>query len=252
LIFDTRRHSREHEAEADRYAYRFMKKAGYDAMAIKSCLQLLDVLDDSLLYKRIALTDIFNFPEYPFKKRWIQKESSIFSQMKTDDSPLTKAERDSMKSHPDCENRILLLQDSLKTTAGKKFIISEDMFRELKREFPLEIMQQHYREQNLGRQLYTCLLLMQKEEYRSLAVYTIARILNELYERQKNHTMGLRVGKESRFLPEDYNLLLRMLDRIRLDEIAAVNYNFCNAYREQMKTYSGFDEELRKAQTINK
>jgi hypothetical protein len=251
-IFDSRRHNREKEAEADQYAYRFMKKTGYDCNAIKTCLQLLDVIDDSLMHKPLVLTDAFNFPGYPFKKRWVQKESAIFGQLSKDDSPLTQKEKDSLKTHPDCEKRIMLLEDSIKAGSGKKFIVSETLFRQLQQEFPVEIMEQNYRQENLSRQLYYSLLLIQQQQHVPVAVYDVARMLNVFYNHQKNHTLGAKVSKEDRAAPEDYNLLLRMLDRLRLDEIAALNYHFCLKYRDQMAGYSGFEEEMKKAEQLNK
>jgi len=50
IAFDSRRHSRENEAEADRQAFTFMKRTGYDCGAIKTSLSVLDVIDDSLIY----------------------------------------------------------------------------------------------------------------------------------------------------------------------------------------------------------
>ena len=80
-----------------------------------------------------------------------------------------------------------------------------------------------------------------------LAIYSIARGLNLAWESQKNHTLGLLFTAESRGLPEDYNLWLRMLTRLSLDEIAALNYYFCKQYKEQMNGYAGFEEEMNKA-----
>jgi len=85
FAFSSRRHNRENEAAADRLAFSFMKKTGYGCNAIKTGLELLDKVDDSLLYKPLALQQVFHFNEYPFKKKWIQKESSIFSQLDEND-----------------------------------------------------------------------------------------------------------------------------------------------------------------------
>src|SRR5688500_14115065 len=74
--FSSRRDNRENEAAADRLAFSFMKKTGYDCNAIKTGLELLDKVDDSLLYKPLALQQVFHFNEHPFKKKWIQKEAS--------------------------------------------------------------------------------------------------------------------------------------------------------------------------------
>jgi hypothetical protein len=248
LAFNSRRHSRDNEAEADLEAFNFMKKTGYDCNAIKTSLQLLDKIDDSSLYKPLDLQQVFNFKDYPFKSKWIQKESSIFSQLDENDSPLSQKEKDSLKTHPDCSKRILLLTDSLQkiTKPGKNFLVDENLFNKLKKDFFVEITEQCYRSNNLSRNLYYSLLQVQANENIPMAVYSAARCLNQVYEDQKNHKLGLKIDSENKKYSADYNLLVRMLDRLHLDEIAALNTNFCKAYYQQMKDYPAFAEEIKK------
>jgi len=252
LAFDSRRHSRSNEAEADLQAFNFMKKTGYDCNAIRTSLELLDKIDDSSLYKHLDLEHVFNFSDYPFKKKWIQKESAIFSQLDENGSPLTQEQKDSLKTHPDCSKRILLLTDSLEKarSTGKKFLVDEKVFNELKKDFFAEIIEQCYRNDNLSRNLYYSLLLLQGNENIPMAVYSVARCLNRIYENQKNHTLGLMIDLENKAFTGDYNLLLRILSRLRLDEIAALNYYFCRQYDEQMKDYPDFIKEMKKIQKI--
>jgi predicted Zn-dependent protease len=113
MAFGSRRHIRENESEADRQAFLFMKNTGYDCNGIVSCLQILDEVDDSSTYKPLTVETSFNFDEYPFKKKWIQKESVLFGAMNGDASPLTERERDSLKTHPDCTIRISQVLDSI-------------------------------------------------------------------------------------------------------------------------------------------
>jgi hypothetical protein len=249
MAFGSRRHSRENETEADMQAFHFFKNTGYDCNAIITCLQLLNEVDDSSTYKPFVPETTFNFDEYPFKKRWIQKESVLFSAMNSDDSsPFTKQEKDSMKTHPDCVARIRFLQDSInKFPPGKQFQINENSFYSIKREFFPEITEQEYRNNNLTRNLYYSLLMLQNGDYTSLAVYSVVRDLNILFQQQKDHKLG-DIDKETRVYPADYNLLLRMIDRLRLDELAAINYYTCEKYESQMSGYDGFPEEKRKAQ----
>lgn len=248
MTFDTRRHSRENEAEADRQAFRFMKRTGFDCQAIKTCLQRLDKVDDSLLFKPLDLEQVFNSPGYAFRKRWIEKESVLFGEMTEDDSPLTKKERDSLKTHPDCVKRIAWLEDSLAQSGeGKKFMINEELFKGLKKEFVPEMAEQEYRDKDLGRNLYYSLAMLQQQQNIPLAVYTVARDLNIAYESQKDHRLGDWFAAERRGLPPDYNLLLRLLKRLRLEEIATLNYNFCKRYEARMTGYAGFEKEMEKA-----
>lgn len=251
ILFLNRRHSREDEAEADRQAFIFMKKTGYDCKEAKSCLQLLDKIDDTTLFKPVNLEEVFQSGEYAFRKKWIQNESSIFASMSGDDSPLTKAEKDSLRTHPDCQKRILLLEDSIRNTnGGKGFLVDEQEFNHLKKIFVAEMAEQQYRNNNLGHHLYLCLQLLQKEEYSDYAAYAVVRCLNKLYDLQKKHMLGLTVDKETRGYPADYNLVLRMLDRLRLDELANLDYYFAKKYRERLAGYNEFTNEMRKAEKI--
>lgn len=253
LIFNSRHHSRTNETEADRQAFIFMKNTGYSYNGITTCLQKLNNIDDSLLSKPLHLENIFQFSNYPFKKKWIQKESAIFGQMGTDDSTLSQKEKDSLKTHPDCDKRILLLKDSIQQKMeGSSFIVNEDLFNRLKKDFYIEMIEQQYRDKHLTRNLYYNLLLIQEGEQLPFAVYSVARALNLAWQSQKDHEIGKFIEQEGREYPADYNLLLRMFDRIKLDEIAMLNLAFCTYYQEQMKGYEGFEEEMKKAkQHIN-
>lgn len=247
MAFGSRRHSRENETEADRQAFQFLKNTGYDCNGITTCLQLLNEVDDSSVYKPLVPEAAFNLDEYPFKKRWIQKESVLFGAMKEDNSPLTQREKDSLKTHPDCTLRISLLADSIKkTSGGKKFLVNEDLFHQVKKDFFPEITEQEFRNDNLTRNLYYSLLMLQNGDYTSVAIYSVVRDFNILFQRQKDHKLG-GIEKESRIYPADYNLLLRMVDRLRLEEIAALNYYFCKKYETQMTGDNKFAEETRVA-----
>lgn len=252
FAFSNRRHSRDNEAAADRLAFMFMKNTGYDCNAIKTCLELLDKVDDSLLYQSPDVQQTFNFPDYPFKKKWIKKESSIFSEMDENGDAPERKEKDSLKTHPDCIKRISLLNDSIQSasTTGKKFIVDETLFSQLKKDFFIEMTEQTYVEKNLSRNLYYSLLLLQGKENIPYAVYSIARCLNEVYDCQKSHKLGSKIDKETKGYPEGYNLLLRMLDQLRLEEIANINYNFCKQYETEMKNYTGFEKEFNKAKNL--
>ena len=248
FAFGSHRHKRDNEAEADRQAFLFMKNTGYNCDGIKTCLQLLDKVDDSLLHKPIDLEQTFNFIGYPFKKKWIQKESAIFGAMTDDGSPLTQKEKDSLKTHPDCATRISLLEDSIrKIMPGNFFMVNESLFHQLKKDFYVEFAEQQFKNNNISRNLYYGLQMLQNDENFPYAVYAIARDLNLIYENQKKHNVGVVTTKEARGYPADYNLLLRMLDRLRLEEIASLNYNFCMQFKAQMSDYAGFNEELNKA-----
>lgn len=253
IVFDSRRHSRDKETEADKQAYRFIQKAGFDKSAAITVLQLLDKIDDNTFVKQLNLQEIFSFPQYPFKNKWIRKESSIFSEVGEEDKEgLSKKEKDSLKTHPDCTNRIQLLQRIADNSSGSLFSVNEKQFNQLKKDFIIEITEHCYQSDNLSRNLYYSLAQLKEGNNQPLAIYSVARCLNRIYEQQKNHDLGQMIDVESNTQPVAYNLLLRMLNRIKLDEIASLNYYFCNQHKELMNGYEGFEVEMNKAITFYK
>ena len=124
------------------------------------------------------------------------------------------------------------------------FLVSEKKFNELKREFYYQIMEECYHEDNLSRDLYFALALLEKEPGNRYAIYSVIRCFNRLWILQKDHQVGHSIEREDKSFPEQYNLLLRMLDRLRLDEIVSLNTAFAGSYAEKMKTYPGFTTEL--------
>jgi hypothetical protein len=110
--------------------------------------------------------------------------------------------------------------------------------------------EQCYRDKNLSRNLYYSLLLLQAGENIPVAVYSVSRCLNQIYDCQKDHKLGSKIDTESKTYPEEYNSLLRMLDRLKLDEIASLNYSFCKQYASLMKGYEGFEEQMNRAKKL--
>lgn len=245
-VFDNRRHTRDKEAEADKWAMQFLRNTGYAGIGAKNALQKLDTLDEAAFITNVNLKQFFSFESYPFKDKWIKTETSIFSELSDEDaSGLTQKERDSLKTHPDCLKRIELINEAIKNINGKLFLVNESKFNQIRKDFKAEIVDYCFATQKLSRHLYYCLQMIDDPQYRPLALLGIARTLNNIYQAQKDHKVGNMIDIESRHYPKDYNLLLRMLSRIRLEEILNINYLFCKNNEQEMKDYTGFNEELK-------
>lgn len=248
FVVGTRRHRREHEAEADRMALRWMSRTGYDLTAIESCLRLLDNIDDSTRYAKPMLSETFHSEDFPFRDRWVREESKIFGAMedKDDEGP---APKDSLKTHPDCEKRILLLRDSMLAGAsGKFFQVDEAAFIQWKDVLLPEIAEYCYREEQLSRSLYFGLMLLHDERFRTFGAYTVVRSLNRVYEKQRDHVLGKAIDSEGPEHGASYNQLLRLLKRIRLNELAQLSFQFSRKYKEELKKWPEFVKEAKEAE----
>lgn len=246
--FNIRMHSRDNEEEADKTGLRFLKNSGYSGNGFITSMQLLDKIDDTALFSSLNVQKVLSFPGYTFKERWVKKESAIFGSMNPEEaSDLTKKEKDSLKTHPDCTKRITLLQDAALKITGNLFLVNEPLFKQLQHDFIPEIAEEVYKSGNISFNLYLSLQMLQEGKHIPLAIYSIARDLNLIYKHQKDHQLGLIVDAENKRFTEGYNLLIRMLYRLRLNEIAEMNAAFCSNYKEQMKNYEGFADEMKRA-----
>lgn len=240
FVFNNRRHSREKEKEADLQGFVFLKKSGYKIEASKSMLNILEDVDDAKLYAPLSLSQSLNFPTYTFNARWIKKESSIFSKIGKDDGAITPQEKDSLKTHPDCKNRISFLSDSLTKyeNIGVAFFNDSITFLALQKTFVTEIVEESYRDKRLSKNLYYSLQMMNDADRKVYASYSVLRCLLSIYEEQQKHTLGKSIDHENKFFSDDYNLLLRMLSRVSLDEIKDIAKAFATLHATTMSEFS--------------
>jgi Zn-dependent protease with chaperone function len=245
MAFDSRRHSRMHEKEADSMALEIFSSSGYDLDAAITTLEKLDRIDEVSALKPLVPDNILSFPGFPFKSEWIEKEKGLFSAMNKSYSAEELAEMDSLKTHPDCEKRIAWLKHQLviKSQKGIPFLVNQLYFQKLKTDFLMEITEQSFTEGDLGRHLYMALLLLQENKGGLYPAFATIRTFNRIYEKQKDHSLGNAIDAEDENFSEDYNLLLRMLDRLKLDEILSINKELVNRYGSSLKDYPGFREE---------
>ena len=78
FAFKSLRHSREFETEADSVGLRFLSNTNYDCKESLSCLGILDEIDEEKMDYSRQLPKLFSFAGYPFKNRWIEKETAFF------------------------------------------------------------------------------------------------------------------------------------------------------------------------------
>ena len=161
LSFDSRRHSRDHEAEADSMAVELMRNTRFALSGALSTLALLDTIDADTLNMSLYLPKLFNAPEYPFRKKWIaQDEGLLGGHAEISDGEMA----DSLKTHPDCKKRILLLTGLIKgwsQPAAATFIVDSAAFISLRNTFRYESIEYAYLSGNYTESLFLTLELLQ-------------------------------------------------------------------------------------------
>jgi Zn-dependent protease with chaperone function len=241
LTFDTRRHGRDHESSADSMAIEFLRNTRFDLSESLSTLALLDSIDNNVLQTGEALQRLFNAKEYPFQKRWISKEEGLLgghAQLKQDESIA-----DSLKTHPDCKLRIMVLEPMVEKYASASSIknsISESKFNELKNTFRYEVVEYAFISDDYTKSLQYTIELLQDHPSDPYLVTQTGKIFNGFYAAQKNHTLGKVSTLPAPYFEPNYNLLLQFIQNLFIEDYAAISYNFLKQYSPQMEKYSEF------------
>jgi hypothetical protein len=252
LTFDSRRHSRDHEAQADSLAVQLMRNTGFALSGSLSTLALLDVIDIDTLNTSVCLPALFNAPEYPFRKKWIAKNDGLLgghAQMKD------TAMADSLKTHPDCQRRIGWLTRLMSgwTQAGaRKFVVDSSMFTTLRKTFRYETIEYAFAANNYTRSFFLTLELLQKAPGDTYLVAQIGRLFNGIYTAQKAHTLSKVVDLPSPGLPANYNLLLQFIQNLYLEDIASINYYYLKKYHPQMDVYTPYRNAYEQSERLMK
>jgi len=244
ITFNSRRHSRDHEAQADSMAVEFMHNTRFDITGVVTALNLLDNIDTDTLNTAVCLERLFNAKAYPFQKRWIAKQEGLLgghAQLQDDD----KLE-DSLKTHPDCKLRVQLLTPLVTRykAAGKSaFVVNKAKFEILKTNFQYEIAEYAYSSDNYTRSLYYSIALLQEHPDDAWLITQVGRILNSCYTAQKAHMLGRQVELPSPGFFPGYNLLLQFIQNLYLEDFAAISYHYLHQYSPQLNYYPEFKKE---------
>jgi Zn-dependent protease with chaperone function len=250
VTFNSRRHSRDHESQADSMGLVFLQHTRFSANGALTVMALLDTVDVDTMNTAARLQQLFNAKAYPFRKRWTAKRVLLGG-----DTPLEKdAEmEDSLKTHPDCKQRIKLLETMI--SAGSRNntvlnIIDKAAFDSLRHAFKYEVISYAFENDQYSRSLYYAISLLQEYPDDPFLVTHIGKVLNSCYDAQKSHTLGKLTDLPSPVYSDHYNVLLQMIQNLNLDEYPAISFYYLEAYQPKMNTYTAFMREFNKSRQL--
>jgi Zn-dependent protease with chaperone function len=241
LSYKSRRHSRDHESEADSMALVLLKNTGFDVRESLSCLALLDSVDKDKYEGSMQLKQHFDFTAYPFQSRWLRQRSLSLGEAMGNYNKENKTgagEDDSLKTHPDCSARIQKLQQAVAAAyrpQQQRFLVNEVLFDSLTCRFDYEIIEYCYRADAISRALYYALQLHHQRPDEIYLVCMIGKCLNSIYDAQKTHKLSEIVDLPSAGDPSEYKTLLQFIQSLSLDDIAAISYYFMEKHQPLYK-----------------
>jgi len=228
IAIDFSKHSRYGEEAADSLGFVFLKNTRYDEREMKTMLAILDSIDSEKYQQPVKVAEVFNFKEFPFKEHWIKQEQMMLGFGQQTKDAKEEALDDSLKTHPDCKKRVALIEKQLSgTTTGKKlFIQPKEAFDNYVILSDFEVIESSFFFENYARCIYHALKLVNKYPDNQYLHAQVGLCLDKVYEAQKNHEMGRYVTTPSKSFKDDYNDLLNLLHRMRLNEIPQVGYHY--------------------------
>lgn len=234
VVFNNRQHSRENESAADSMAIELLKNTPFRIEEALTCLALLDTADTDKYNVAPPLETVFNFPQYPFQKKWVQEEKSLFNAMAASTLEEKAKERDSLKTHPDCNVRVKQIQSRVQEyiTGNKQANpLNEARFSQLREIFDYEIIEHCYNRDDVSKSLYYTLQMLHYKPQDPYLVANTGRCLNRLFQCQKDHVLNRIVDLPSPWKEEKYNKLLQFIQKVRLNDFAAFSYYFLLPYQ---------------------
>ncbi len=240
LSFDSRRHGREFEREADSMALELLRNTAFDIGEALTALELLDHIDTDSLNTAVVLKKTFDTRAYPFQQRWLSKEEGLLG----GHAQLDRNEfEDSLKTHPDCPSRILALRPAVDRYARagmRTFVADSTEFEQLRRVFPYEIAEYSYISGDYGRSLYYTLELLQQHPGDPYLIAHTGKLLNGLYAAMKEHRLSKLIENPSPGYSSSYNQLLQFIQNLYPENIAALSYHFLNRHQLRLSGYEPF------------
>lgn len=251
FTYEHRRHGREHEAEADSLAALLLARTGYDATQAVKALELLDTIDRDYFTPRFDLKNVFNFPGYPFKAKWLEEETTLFQDgARVFDGALNK---DSLKTHPDCQiraQRMAELYLNEYSPAGKRADPpGSDLFPRMRQKARYEALVGAFDGGNIDLCLFHTLTQLQEQPADVFLNALAGRCLNALYAAQRDHVFSRYVQAPRIGTEPGYKRWLQFLNTLRLRELAALAYHFLNTREPAFRQDEEFLYQLLSAAT---
>jgi hypothetical protein len=244
LAFDSRRHSRDHESQADSMAVELMRHTAFALTGATSTLALLDSVDKDDFDVESYLPKTFNAGDYPFRKKWLAREEGLLGGHAHLNKDNQDGLADSLKTHPDCPLRVRLITPLVKGGAGGTFVIDSVKFMQLRERCRYEIIEYAFASDEYTQSLWLALELLQQRPADAYAVAQVGRVLNGIYQAQKTHTLGKVVDLPAPYYAENYNSLLQFVENLYLVDIASISFYFLKAHYPELQQYGLFRKTL--------
>ncbi len=216
LVYGNREESRKKEVQADSLGYVFFSNAypdfKYQAVKTLEILKHSDAPKDSLVLADYQ--KIFAQKQLTFKPEWIADGENKYSYQKDKSWNV-----DSLRTHPDCDQRISFLKERFKINDTDVKPVDMAGFNEIRKESCKEYIFGLYFIEEYGESLYYTLLAMKKRPDDAFLKKMLHDNLLKLSIARNNFTANKYLETEDPEYSNSYNRFLRFVGNLRKNEL---------------------------------
>jgi hypothetical protein len=231
VVFDQRRHGRTYELEADSLGLGFMTVAGYDPGASMQVMDILGRSDAELYTDTLAIGRLLNSGD-PSRSEWFTKRPSSSL---GDFEVLHEALEDSLKTHPDCDLRKVVLsrQREAFKNEPQATVASDTSFGCIRALAMSTMIDMAFVDRDLARVLFLSLhqLALWPEDTYSRAM--ASRAFSALQVAQDEHLLGEMLAFQAPENSDDHNQLIGALHRMRGMDFAQLAEDMVAGHAEE-------------------
>lgn len=219
--YQTHRHSRDRETEADSLGLKLLLNTSYAPEGAIGCMKVLQEVDSPKYHLQVDYQRLLGNLEHPFDENWLIYTPSNNFVYGTNGGDLDW-ELDSLATHPDCDLRLANLRRQLanRPIDETKSTSVSPLFEQLETAIDLEWLLGYFHHMAYGRTLYLAFQLTEIYPDEPALYSIIGQTMYEIYQSKKAHDLGFKIEFPNPLREPAYNEFLNFARSLRLSDWA--------------------------------
>ncbi|MEM7373149.1 MAG: M48 family metallopeptidase [Bacteroidota bacterium] len=236
FAFDSHRHSRFKESEADSLGLILFSNTSYPLAGAIQLLGILQEVDQDKYGVQLDMKKYFGGLGYPLKEAYFRYEPDT-TFFYSNDSFLNWDE-DSMRTHPETDKRMAALARQLSSGQYDESSSppSATPFATVSQMCDFEMILYDYSVKNFGEAMYQSLILLELYPENIFLHAMVGLCLGGLYDAKKDHRLNSVLELPTQLFSENYNQFLHFFNSIRLKELRELIYLYLHPHEEKCLT----------------
>lgn len=206
-----------YEKQADSLGYFLLRKTQYDVKQSIRSLAMLDTIEKPYYAGKIDYAKYFNCLSSHYNFAIEEPKTKSIFQVKEVKTELDDS--DSLSTHPDCQKRIGFLNEVMLTNPAPASTLPDNTrFEKIRLNARYEVIQSWFDYEYYDYALYNCLQMLE-QNYNNIYLHSMIELcLYQLKSFMINHEYSEVVSNISKNNPDNFNDLIRILNRLNVDD----------------------------------